>query len=108
MSQFRTSRAGRLSALVALGRPRPRHGRHGRRLRQHRDRAGRPRPSSRRPPRRPDADVAPSVGTTANGRTVSRQRSRPLHFIKKNGHVLVRGVVDGVVHKADGRTRRSR
>jgi hypothetical protein len=38
-------------------------------------------------------------GTTASGRAVSGTFT-PMHFFKRNGHVMARGVVDGVVHKA--------
>ena len=45
------------------------------------------------------------VGTTANGRDVTGAFV-PLRFVKRNGHVLVRGLVEGVVHGAHGSTTR--
>ena len=47
--------------------------------------------------------AVPVVGTTANGREVTG-KFVPLKFSKKNGKVLVRGLVQGVVHNADGST----
>lgn len=44
------------------------------------------------------------VGTTRNGRQVTGKYI-PLHFSKRNGHVRVRGLINGVVHNADGSTR---
>lgn len=44
------------------------------------------------------------VGTTGNGRQVTGKYI-PLHFSKRNGHVRVRGLINGVVHNADGSTR---
>ena len=41
------------------------------------------------------------VGTTANGRDVTG-KFVPLKFTKRNGKVFVRGLVQGVVHNADG------
>jgi hypothetical protein len=43
-------------------------------------------------------------GTTKNGREVSGYFT-PLKFIKKDGKVKVRGLVNGVVHNADGSER---
>ena len=45
------------------------------------------------------------VGSTAKGQDVTGSFT-PLKFTKKNGKVKVRGLVSGVVHKADGTTRR--
>jgi hypothetical protein len=44
------------------------------------------------------------VGTTANGRQVTG-KFIPLNFSKKNGHVRARGLINGVVHNANGSTR---
>jgi hypothetical protein len=44
------------------------------------------------------------VGTTANGRQVTG-KFIPLNFSKKNGHVRARGLINGVVHNADGSTK---
>jgi hypothetical protein len=44
------------------------------------------------------------VGTTANGRRVSGDFV-PLRFVKRDGKVFVRGLVEGVVHNANGSTR---
>lgn len=44
------------------------------------------------------------VGTTANGRQVTG-RYIPLHFSRHNGHVRVRGLLNGVVHNANGTTK---
>jgi hypothetical protein len=44
------------------------------------------------------------VGTTANGRQVTGKYI-PLHFSRHNGHVRVRGLINGVVHNADGTTK---
>ncbi len=44
-------------------------------------------------------------GETANGREVTG-KFVPLHFTKRNGKVFVRGLVQGVVHNADGSTAR--
>jgi hypothetical protein len=44
------------------------------------------------------------VGTTANGRQVTGKYI-PLHFSRHNGHVRARGLLNGVVHNADGTTR---
>jgi hypothetical protein len=44
------------------------------------------------------------VGTTGNGRQVTGKYI-PLHFSRHNGHVRVRGLLNGVVHNADGTTR---
>lgn len=44
------------------------------------------------------------VGSTANGSKVTGSFV-PLHFVKKPGKVKVRGLVQGVVHRADGSTR---
>jgi len=41
------------------------------------------------------------VGTTANGRDVTGSFV-PLRFIKRNGKVFVRGLVQGVVHETNG------
>lgn len=41
------------------------------------------------------------VGTTANGRKVTGSFV-PLNFSKRDGKVFVRGLVQGVVHEADG------
>lgn len=41
------------------------------------------------------------VGTTANGRDVTG-KFVPLHFVKRNGHIRVRGLVMGVVHERNG------
>ena len=46
------------------------------------------------------------VGETANGREVNG-KFVPLNFTKRNGKVFVRGLVQGVVHKADGSTART-
>ena len=78
MSHIRTSRAGRLSALVALGHPRPRHGHHGRRLRQHRVR-GRLRPSSPRPP----------TGQTMTSRIRGHDGERPQRQRQLHAHALL-------------------
>jgi len=42
------------------------------------------------------------VGHTKSGRRVTGVFI-PLHFSRKNGHVRVRGLVNGVVHRANGR-----
>jgi hypothetical protein len=44
------------------------------------------------------------VGTTASGRQVTGKYI-PLKFSKHNGHVRVRGLLNGVVHNANGTTR---
>ncbi len=44
------------------------------------------------------------VGTTANGRTVSGYFT-PLKFMKRDGKVKTRGLINGVVHNRDGSTR---
>lgn len=44
------------------------------------------------------------VGTTANGRQVTG-KFIPMKFSRHNGHVRARGLVNGVVHNADGTTR---
>ena len=44
------------------------------------------------------------VGETANGRDVTG-KFVPLNFNNRNGKVFVRGLVQGVVHNADGSTR---
>ena len=44
------------------------------------------------------------VGETGNGHRVTGSFT-PLSFSKKNGHLRTRGVVNGVVHRADGSTR---
>ena len=41
------------------------------------------------------------VGSTANGRTVTGSFV-PLHFVKRNGKLFVRGLVQGVVHEKNG------
>ena len=97
MSHIRTSRAGRLSALVAVGRPQPGHGRHGRQLRQHRVSAAGPAVVAQTATGQ--TLTSPSVARTASGRTVGGSFT-PMHFFKRDGRVLVRGVIDGVVHKA--------
>jgi hypothetical protein len=43
-------------------------------------------------------------GTTANGRTVTGSFV-PLRFVKRNGKLRVRGLVEGVVHNKNGSTR---
>ena len=43
------------------------------------------------------------AGSTANGRQVTGSFV-PLHFSKRNGKMFVRGLVQGVVHEADGTT----
>ena len=43
------------------------------------------------------------VGTTANGRSVTGSFI-PLRFSKHNGKVKVRGLINGVIHRADGTT----
>ena len=53
----------------------------------------------------PQARVASAiVGATKSGNKVTGTFT-PLHFKRHNGHVRVRGVVDGVIHKADGTTK---
>lgn len=42
------------------------------------------------------------VGHTRSGRPVTGSFI-PLHFAKRNGHVVVRGLINGVVHKANGK-----
>lgn len=42
------------------------------------------------------------VGETKSGRRVTGSFV-PLHFSKKHGHVRVRGLINGVVHRANGR-----
>jgi hypothetical protein len=42
--------------------------------------------------------VSRIVGSTAGGRNVTGSFT-PLHFMKRNGHVKVRGLLAGVVHK---------
>ena len=50
----------------------------------------------------PDGELRSRVvGETANGRDVTG-KFVPLEFKKRNGKVFVRGLVQGVVHKADG------
>lgn len=44
------------------------------------------------------------VGTTANGRQVTG-KFIPMKFSRHNGHVRARGLINGVVHNADGTTR---
>ena len=44
------------------------------------------------------------VGTTKSGNRVTGDFV-PLHFTKHNGHVRVRGLIEGVVHRADGTTK---
>ena len=44
------------------------------------------------------------VGTTTNGRQVTG-KFIPMKFSRHNGHVRARGLVNGVVHNADGTTR---
>jgi hypothetical protein len=44
------------------------------------------------------------VGQTANGRPVTGYFT-PLSLSKKNGHLRARGLISGVVHKANGGTR---
>lgn len=44
------------------------------------------------------------VGTTANGRQVTGSFV-PVRFVKRDGKVKVRGMLNGVVHNADGSTR---
>jgi hypothetical protein len=44
------------------------------------------------------------VGTTANGRKVTGKYI-PLTFVRNNGKVKVRGLINGVVHNTDGTTR---
>ena len=41
------------------------------------------------------------VGETANGRRVTGSFV-PLHFAKRHGHIVVRGLVQGVVHEKNG------
>ena len=68
----------------------------------------------------PSAPAAPSARTVAHtdqGKLVSRITGEtksgrsvtgsfvPLKFIKRDGRIVVRGLVQGVVHKADGSTR---
>ena len=68
----------------------------------------------------PSAPAAPSARTVAHtdqGKLVSRITGEtrsgrsvtgsfvPLKFIKRDGKIVVRGLVQGVVHKADGTTR---
>jgi hypothetical protein len=48
--------------------------------------------------------VSKIVGTTANGRSVTGYFT-PLHFSKRDGKVRVRGLINGVVHNADGTSR---
>jgi hypothetical protein len=43
-------------------------------------------------------------GTTANGRDVTG-KFIPMKFSRHNGHVRARGMIQGVVHNADGSTR---
>jgi hypothetical protein len=43
------------------------------------------------------------VGSTDNDRRVTG-KFYPLHFSKKNGHVRVRGLLNGVIHNANGST----
>ncbi|MCD4535925.1 hypothetical protein LRP67_17695 [Nocardioides sp. cx-169] len=44
------------------------------------------------------------VGTTGNGRRVTGDFV-PMRFVKRDGKVFVRGLIQGVVHNADGSTR---
>jgi len=44
------------------------------------------------------------VGSTANGRRVTGSFV-PVRFVKRDGKVKVRGMINGVVHNADGSTR---
>jgi hypothetical protein len=44
------------------------------------------------------------VGTTGNGRQVTG-KFIPMKFSRHNGHVRARGMINGVVHNADGTTR---
>jgi hypothetical protein len=44
------------------------------------------------------------VGTTTNGRQVTG-KFIPMKFSRHNGHVRARGLINGVVHNADGTTR---
>ena len=44
------------------------------------------------------------VGTTANGRQVTGSFV-PVRFVKRDGKVKVRGMINGVIHNADGSTR---
>ena len=65
----------------------------------------------------PAATSARTVAHTAQGKLVSRITGEtksgrsvtgsfvPLKFIKRDGKIVVRGLVQGVVHKADGSTR---
>lgn len=48
--------------------------------------------------------VSKIVGTTANGRAVTGYFT-PLKFSKRDGKVKVRGLLNGVVHNADGTSR---
>ena len=48
--------------------------------------------------------VSKIVGTTANGRSVTGYFT-PLKFSKRDGKVRVRGLLNGVVHNADGTSR---
>ena len=68
-------------------------------------------------PSAPAASSARTVAHTAQGKLVSRITGEtksgrsvtgsfvPLKFIKRDGKIVVRGLVQGVVHKADGSTR---
>ena len=68
-------------------------------------------------PSAPAASSARTVAHTAQGKLVSRITGEtksgrsvtgsfvPLKFIKRDGKIVVRGLVQGVVHKADGTTR---
>jgi len=68
-------------------------------------------------PSAPAASSARTVAHTAQGKLVSRITGEtksgrsvtgsfvPLKFIKRDGKIVVRGLIQGVVHKADGTTR---
>jgi hypothetical protein len=101
MSQFRTSRAGRLtglvlSAILGLAMVMMAGG--------FASTANAAEPVEVAHTAAGDTMTSMIAGSTANGRAVSGSFT-PLKFTKKDGRILVRGVVNGVVTNADNSTK---